>query len=62
MANYEHRLKALEAFKKVKSVMPLVILVPKDGLTENQRLEITKAKREGRNVIEIILDKSIKTE
>ena len=62
MAIYEQRLKALEAVRKVKSVIPLVILVPKDGLTDNQKLGIMKAKMEGRNVIEIILDKSIKTE
>ena len=58
MARIMERLKALEAVKRVKNVVPLIVMVQDEGLTDSQQLEVDEAKREGRNVIMFIKDNS----
>jgi len=50
------RLKALEVVKLVKYIVPLVVLVPEDGLTDSQKLEIAKAESVGNIVVMIMRD------
>jgi cell division inhibitor SulA len=57
MARLTDRLKALEAVKRVKFFMPLIIIV-QDELTESQKLEIAEAEKEGQKVVMIMRDDS----
>lgn len=56
MARLAERLEALEAVKRVKYFMPLIIIVQDEGLTDSQKLEIAEAEKEGQNVVMIMRD------
>ena len=58
MAKLIERLKALETVRRTVYGMPLIIIVGDEGLTNSQNLEITKAEKEGINVLKITRDKS----
>ncbi len=53
MARLMERLKALEAVKLVKHVIPLIVIVQDEGLTDSQKLEVAEAERDGQKVIMI---------
>ena len=57
MANLSGRLKALERVKKVGLIgMPLIMIMPDDGLTDVQQHQIDEAEAIGQNVIIIMRD------
>ena len=57
MAKLTERLKALELVKRTVYGMPLVMIVADEGLTNSQKQDITKAEKEGRNIVKILRDK-----
>ena len=58
MAKLTARLKALEIVNRTVKVMPLIMIIGDEGLTNNQKLDKHKAENEGRNVVKISKDKS----